>query len=72
MSQWLNDSIVLLNLFMRRVLAAPAAKLLLLDPVRRRFAVLHGRVVPLFAITALQRNNLSGHFNSSWLLAASL
>ena len=46
---------------MLRVLAAPAAKLLLLDAVRRRFAVLHGRVVPLFALATLQRNDLSGH-----------
>ncbi len=46
---------------MRRVLAAPAAILLLLDAVRCRFAVLHGRVVPLFALATLQRNNLSGH-----------
>ena len=38
---------------MRRVLAAPATELLLLDPVRRRLTILHRRVVPLFAITAL-------------------
>ena len=46
---------------MRRVLATPSAELLLLDPVRGRLAVLHRRIVPLFAITALQRNDLSGH-----------
>jgi hypothetical protein len=50
---------------MQRVLAAPAAELLQFQPVRRRFAVLGLRIVPLFAITALQRNNLSGHFNRS-------
>ena len=64
----------LLNLFMRRVLAAPAAELLQLQPVRRRFAVLGLRIVPLFAITTLQRNNLSGHYSlqtSFWLLASS-
>jgi hypothetical protein len=50
---------------MRRVLAAPAAKLLFLDAVWRCLPVFHGRVVPLFAIAALQRNNFSGHKNSS-------
>jgi hypothetical protein len=61
----------LFHLFMRRVLAAPTAELLQLQPVRCRFAVLGRRIIPLFAIAALQRNNFSGHFNSSWLLALS-
>ena len=43
------------------MLAAPPAKLLQFNPVRRRLAVLRRRIVPLFAITALQRNDLSGH-----------
>ena len=51
----------LLNLFMRRMLAAPPAKLFQLNPVRRRLAVLGRRIVPLFAITALHCNDLSGH-----------
>jgi hypothetical protein len=55
----------LLNFFMRRVLAAPAAELFFLDAVRRRFAVLHGRVIPLFALATLQCDDLSGHENSS-------
>src|SRR5208282_5736069 len=46
---------------MRGVLAAPAAELLQFQTVRCRFAVLGLRIVPLFAITTLQRNNLSGH-----------
>ena len=46
---------------MRRMLPAPAAELLQLNPVRRRLAVLRRRIVPLFAITALHRNDLSGH-----------
>ncbi len=46
---------------MRRMLAAPAAELLQFNPVRCRLAVLRRRIVPLFAITALQRNDLSGH-----------
>ena len=46
---------------MRRMLAAPAAELLQLNPVRRRLAVLRCRIVPLFAITALHCNDLSGH-----------
>jgi hypothetical protein len=54
---------------MRRMLAAPAAELLQLQPVRRRFAVLGLRIIPLFAIAALQRNDLSGH--ETQLLAAS-
>ena len=48
---------------MRRVLAAPAAELLQLQPIRSRLPVLRRRIIPLFAITALQRNNFSGHNN---------
>jgi hypothetical protein len=43
------------------VLAAAPAKLLQLQPVGLGFPVLGGRVVPFFAIAALQRNDLSGH-----------
>jgi hypothetical protein len=50
------------------VLAAPVAELLQVQPIRRRLAVLRRRIIPLFAITALQRNDFSGHKNSSWLL----
>ena len=46
---------------MRRMLAAPVAELFQFQPVRRRLAVLGRRIVPLFAITALHRNDLSGH-----------
>ena len=46
---------------MRRVLAADAAELLQLQALRHRLPVLGGRIVPLFAITALQGNDLSGH-----------
>ena len=46
---------------MRRVLTAPGTELLQLQPVRLRFAVLRRRIIPLFAITALHRNDLSGH-----------
>jgi hypothetical protein len=42
-----------LHFFVRRVLAATAAKFLELQPFRRRLPVLGGRVIPLFAITAL-------------------
>ena len=55
---------------MRRMLAAPAAKLLQLNPVRCRFTVLGGRIVPFFAFTALHRNNLSGHKNQAPKLLA--
>jgi hypothetical protein len=67
----LNDSIALLNFFVRRVLSAPAAKLLLLDAVRGRLAVLHGRIVPLFALATLQCNDFSGHFKQLLTLLAS-
>src|SRR5436190_1115155 len=46
---------------MRRMLTTPPAELFQLNPVRRRLAVLGCRIVPLFAITALHRNDLSGH-----------
>ena len=46
---------------MRRVLAADAAELLQLQPLRHSLPILGGRIVPLFAIAALQRNDLSGH-----------
>jgi hypothetical protein len=51
------------------MLAATAAEFLELQPLRRRLPVLGGRIIPLFAITALQRNNFSGHENRSWLLS---
>jgi hypothetical protein len=47
------------------MLAATAAELLQLQPFRHRLPVLGLRIIPLFAITALQRNDLSGHENSS-------
>jgi hypothetical protein len=43
----------LLHFFMWRVLAAAATELLELQPFRRRLPVLGGRIIPLFAITAL-------------------
>jgi hypothetical protein len=43
------------------VLAATAAELLQLQPFRHRLPVLGLRIVPLFAITALHGNDLSGH-----------
>jgi hypothetical protein len=51
----------LFHFFMRRVLPATLAKLLHLDPVRSRLSILGGRVVALFAVTALHRNDFSGH-----------
>ena len=58
----------LLHFLVRRVLAAPVAELLFFDAVRRRFAILRGRVIPLFALTTLQRNDLSGHCSLQTLL----
>jgi hypothetical protein len=51
----------LFHFLMRRMLAADAAEFLQLQPLRHGLPVLGGRIVPLFAITALQRNNFSGH-----------
>jgi hypothetical protein len=45
----------------RRVLAADRAEFLQLQPLCHGLPVLGGRIVPLFAITALQGNDLSGH-----------
>ena len=61
MTKYLNDSIALLHFFMRCMLAATAAELFKFQTVLCRFAVLGLRIVPLFAITTLQRNDLSGH-----------
>jgi hypothetical protein len=55
----------LLHFFMRRVLAADAAEFLQLQPLRHGLPVLGGRIVSFFAISALQRNDLSGHKNRS-------
>jgi hypothetical protein len=43
------------------MLPAALAELLDLQTVRRRLAILGRRVIALFAITALHRNNFSGH-----------
>jgi hypothetical protein len=48
-----SSIINLFNLFMRRVLAATVAELFELQPFRGRFPVLGGRIIALFAITAL-------------------
>ena len=46
---------------MRRVLPATRAEFLHFQPIRGGFPVLGGRIIPLFTIAALQRNDLSGH-----------
>jgi hypothetical protein len=51
----------LFHFLMRRMLPATAAELLHLQPVRQSFAVFGRRIIPLFALTTLQRNDLSGH-----------
>jgi hypothetical protein len=53
--------VLLFHFFVRRVLAATAAEFLEFQALRRRLPVLGGRIIALFAITALQRNNFSGH-----------
>jgi hypothetical protein len=49
------------------VLAARIAKLLRFHPVGMLFPILGGRIIPVFAIVALQRNDFS-HKPSSTLL----
>jgi hypothetical protein len=51
----------LFNFFMRRMLPATAAKFFQLDAIRSGLPVLGLRVVPFLAITALHRDNFSGH-----------
>jgi hypothetical protein len=53
------------------MLAAPAAELAQFQPIGLRLAVLGRRIIPLFAITALHRNNLSGHTKTAPMLLAS-
>ncbi len=43
------------------MLPATLAEFLHLQPIRSGLPILCGRIVPLFAITALHRNNFSGH-----------
>jgi hypothetical protein len=44
---------LLFHFFVRRVLAATVTELFEFQPFRRRLPVLGGRIIPLFAITAL-------------------
>jgi hypothetical protein len=46
---------------MRLVLAAVAAELLQLDPLRRGFLVLGAGIVAILALGALERNDISRH-----------
>ena len=46
------------------MLPATPAKLLQLDTIRSRLPVLGCRVISFLALTALQRNDLSGHTRS--------
>jgi hypothetical protein len=55
----------LFHFLMRRVLAATLAKLLHLQPIGRGLAILGRRVIALFAIAALHRDDFSGHENRS-------
>jgi hypothetical protein len=50
---------------MHRALPLVPAILLQLELLGHGFLVLGGRIVPFFAIAALQGNDLSGHKNSS-------
>jgi hypothetical protein len=59
----------LFHFLVRRMLPATLAKFLDLQPVWSRLAIFRRRVIALFAITALHRNNFSRH--ETQLLAAS-
>jgi hypothetical protein len=50
-----------LHFFVRRMLPAALAELLQFHAVRGRLPILGRRVIALFAITALHRNDFSGH-----------
>ena len=43
------------------MLTALPAELFQFQPIRLRLTVLRRRIIPVFAITALHRNNFSGH-----------
>ena len=59
---------------MRRMLTALPAELFQFQPVRSRLTVLGLRIIPVFALTTLHRNNFSGHMKQlltaflSWVL----
>src|SRR6267142_2488937 len=57
----------LFHFLVRRVLPASRTKLLELQPLRRRFAVLGRRIIPLFTIRALQLTNFAWHLKNSLL-----
>jgi hypothetical protein len=50
----------------RRMLPATVAEFLQFQPLGHGFTVLGLRVIALFAITTLHRNNFTGHENSSF------
>jgi hypothetical protein len=43
----------LFHFFVRRMLTAAVAEFLEFQPLRRRLPILGGRIIPLFAVTAL-------------------
>ena len=52
---------MLLRFFMRRMLPASKTELLELQALRGGLTVLGGRIIPLFAVSALQVDDFSGH-----------
>ena len=54
-----GNKTLLLHFLVARVLAARIAKLLRLQPVGMLLPILGRRVIPVFAIVALQRNNFA-------------
>ena len=60
-----GDPFILLDFAVRLMLPAMPAKLLQFQALRGGFLVLGGRIVPVFALGALERDNLSRHrYNS--------
>ena len=65
MMNWFDSSFIIRHssfiLFVQRMAAATATKLLELQPIRRVLLVLRRHVVPLFALSTLQNNVISRH-----------
>jgi hypothetical protein len=61
---------ILLDFFVRLVLPAVPAELLHFQPLRRRFLILGRRIVPVFALRALERDDVARHIKNSLKLSA--
>jgi hypothetical protein len=60
----IHQSVNLFYFLMRRMLPAAVAEFFQLQPLRHSLPILGSRIIPFFALTALQRNNFAWHKNS--------